>query len=769
MGKIPAGKPGWDLILNKCEQLLLRCGGLPAQPLPQNPLDRLAFFLEALEGYFEQCKAQKDYIDQRLNEVLEVVGAISMLDFNQQVRVSDKGDMFDAVAMGINMLCEELLASTVSKDALHGIIDSMIDPVLVMNAQYQIVMANPAAAQLSHYTGEQLLQLSWGSLLAEDHFEEKVLQPLRAHGRISNVESWLHTNAGERIPVAVSASTISKETAGLYTLVCVLKDIREQKQHEAKLRKAKEAAEAGARAKSEFLATMSHEIRTPMNGIIGMTDLLLQTSLDEEQQEFVDIIRISGESLLNIINDILDFSKIESGSIELEAQDFHLPTCIEESLDLLAPKAHEKGLELLYELENDVPAFIVGDETRIRQILINLLGNALKFTSEGEILVRVRKIAEGTDRVKLQFTVQDTGIGIPPDRLHRLFKAFSQVDASTTRKYGGTGLGLAICKRLSELMGGKIWVESEVGKGSAFHFSIQTRIGDPVPLPIQVDARALEMLKGKRVLIVDDNRTNRRILQRQCEHWHMQPVTAEGGRQALALLDQGKQFDIGILDYHMPEMDGMELGRAIRQHPSAFPLIMLSSIYRPEEQLEESRNIFEAFVMKPAKQTYLLNVLVNTLSPRRPRVVPGRNQKAPRLDALLGQRLPLRILVAEDNPINQKITRKVLAQFGYEADLAENGLQVLQRLQQQPYHLILMDVQMPEMDGLEASRQIRASFPPHLQPCIIAMTANAMQGDREICLQAGMDDYISKPAKPLTIQHILEKWGQKVLERGMGS
>ncbi len=699
------------------------------------PLERLLAGIQSIEA----GGARKAVDWQSHDEMGEVITAFNNMIERETINETKLEAARDELELRVEERTTELARAS---RQLNEAIESISDGFTLYDAEDRLVVSNSTYQRMMYPDGDHMIELG---VPFRDSVRDLVARNSIDTGNFGD-EEWLdqrmhqHLNPGPTLVQRRSDGTwlrINERRTDEGGIVATYTDITE-------LQSAREQAEAANEAKSSFLATMSHEIRTPLNGIMGMSSLLQGTKLDEEQRDYSETITTAADTLLTIINDILDFSKVEAGALELESEPVDVGHIIESSLDLVVSKAASQNIELAGRIGPDVPAGILGDPTRIKQVLMNLLNNAVKFTQEGEVVLTVERVEPGDElrigeSAKLRVSVRDTGIGIPEDRMDRLFKSFSQVDASTTRKYGGTGLGLAITKRLVELMGGEISVESEVGVGTEFSFVADFTVA---AAPDREDRETrIAALAGKRILVVDDNRSNRMILEERLGHWKMQPLAVAGPEEALAQDYSG--FDAIVLDYKMPKMNGADLAREIqaRSGDSTPPMILFSSIGQVESSLRDELNAigFAAILTKPAKSAQLLDALT--------KAVFGQSAAASERDVVraVDHTGDLEILLVDDNKINRKVGSKILLKNGFDADIVSSGAEAIESVKAREYDVVLMDIEMPEMDGLTATGLIHEALDPARRPYIIALTANAMASEREIYLSSGMDDYLSKP------------------------
>jgi len=658
---------------------------------------------------------------------------------------------------------EEALSQ--ERKMLRTLIDNVPDFMYVKDAGSRFIVANAALAHsMNLKSPEELLQKTdfdfYPEELAKAYYADEQ-NVIRAKQPLFNREEECVEDGGNRIWLLTTKVPLYDKEGRVTGLAGVGRNITHFKKVQEEMQKAREAAEAASRAKSEFLANMSHEIRTPLNGVMGMTDLALETELTPEQREYLETVKMSSDSLLTVINDILDFSKIEAGKIDLEDTDFNLRDNLESTLKTLALRADEKGLELMCEVAPEVPEVVRGDSTRLRQIVINLVGNAIKFTDKGEIAVKVQIESKENGDCICRFTVADTGIGVPENKRELIFAPFSQADTSTTRKYGGTGLGLTISTRLVQMMGGRIWVESEMGRGSQFHFTVRLGASEAKEIKLGTVAPP-ELLRDVKVLVVDDNRTNCRILEGMLLRWHMKPSLVSGGAEALAELsaarERGEPYRLILTDMHMPDMDGFAMIEEIRRKPelaTATIMMLTSAGHRGDAARCEELGV-AAYLLKPVRQSELREAVARVLGARQhdvaiPLITRFSLQDAREPDAYLS------VLLAEDNLVNQRLAVRLLEKRGHRVVVAGTGVEALKALEKDRFDLVLMDVQMPEMDGLEATAAIRErekSTGEH--QAVVALTAHAMKGDREKCMAGGMDGYLTKPIRPNELDQLLD-------------
>ena len=650
---------------------------------------------------------------------------------------------------------------------LRAVIDGLPDLIYIKDTESRFLLANPAQRKfLTGKTDADVIGDTDVSFFPKETaagFFNDEQEIIRTGLSVVSQAERMRDFDGNDVWILTTKVPFRDRDGNVAGIIGIGRNVTAQKQIEGEMIKARAQAEAANRAKSEFLANMSHEIRTPLNGVIGMTELALDTELTEEQREYLDTVRLSASTLLNVINDILDFSKIESGKIDIEKVDFDLRECVETTLKTVVHLAEEKGLELLCDIAPEAPMTVRGDSTRLGQMILNLVGNAIKFTIEGQVAVKVEVEPQTGEGTVLHFTVSDTGIGIPKEKQAAIFESFTQVDASTTREFGGTGLGLTITSRLAAIMGGKVWVESEFGKGSEFHFTVRVSVGDAPILHIK-SALLYELLSNARALIVDDNLTNRFILEKMLTRWGMRPVCVESGEVALreltSALESGDPYRLVLTDKQMPNMDGFGLVEQIRNRPeisTANVILMSSGAHRGDIARCQELG-FSAYLTKPVRQGELRDAIALALDRRGKQSASEADM--PVKDRRCDQRtIALKVLLAEDNAVNQRLASRLLEKRGHLVTVASNGQEAIAHLGHAAYDLVLMDVQMPLIDGLEATRMIRNNEKvTGMHQPIVALTAHAVKGDQERCEEAGMDGYLAKPIRPEELDAVLQRY-----------
>jgi PAS domain S-box-containing protein len=668
----------------------------------------------------------------------------------------------------VDLIVRETRQLTASERQLVAVFNTVGEAIFSADEDGRILSVNNEAVRLWNYDVSSLIGQSLDHLFVEPGFFAEAREHCSNQETVTYVEAEAISKEGRRFPAEVALDFAEVDGRVIYTLAG--RDITDRRQNENRINEARDMAEMGNRAKSEFLANMSHEIRTPLNGVIGMTDLLLETVLTPTQHDFVETIRSSGESLMTLINDILDFSKIEAGHFSLNEYPFDLRACVECALDVLAPRAMAKHIDLIYFVGEEVPGMIMGDDQRVRQVLINLAGNAVKFTNHGEVYIQIsaervppaeRDSFDHRDLWEIAFHVRDTGIGIPADKMDRLFKVFSQVDATATRSFGGTGLGLAISKKLVELMGGKISVTSEPDQGSTFSFTIRTAAapGQRKSLTEAVGSK----LRGRRLLVVDDNETSRALLVHHTQRWGMEVSACASGADAVKLVRDGSQFDVAVIDFHMPGMDGPDLALALRKFPATVdtPLILLGSASAETADLRLKQLASTTSIPKPWKASVLQREIIQGLDQRE--VSACIIAPTQLLHPSAAEGMQAEILVVEDNRTNQQVILTVLRALGFQPDVADNGRVGIEKVSSHRYDIILLDLQMPDVDGFAVARHVRENL--SYQPVIVAITAGASPQDRQRCQEAGMDDYVAKPFKISLLKEVVLKYARKSAKR----